>query len=594
MKVLLTSNEAVARGAYESGAKLASGYPGTPATMVIEETAKQYKEIYCEWSTNEKVALEVAMGASFAGYRSFVVMKTVGLNVAHDALQAAAQAQTNGGLVLVVADDVGRDSDDYNDCRFYGESTGVPILEPSTSQEAKEYMQKAFDISEKYNCPVILRLTSIICKTSSLVEIDENYRYEVITHKPYKLSYYGLVATTMMLGIKNSSNPEVLKYYNDFNKFQKQLAKDSNNLEFNSLELNSKDIGIVTAGASYCYVKEVLPDASVLKLGLIHPLPQELIKKLADHVQKIYVIEDGQNILEKNIKSLGINVIGEQLFPKFPVMTHFTPDVIAKKLLNDGHEHESIADVPFRLPSNCPGCSHLFIYHVLKKHGIKASTDVTCGGLGLFPHVNAFVNAKCMGSSIGLAHGFNVVSKDMQKYVAVIGDGGFWATGINGLINLVYNGGKSTVIIVDNRCIAMTGGQSLPSGNFGYNYKQENVIDIADMCKAVGIKEINVVDPYNVDELEKTILAAVRSEVNSVVIVRKECLVKFKPQKTGTCYIDQLKCKKCKTCLFIGCFAIEQKMSVEATRTEINPDLCVGCGLCKVVCEKGAIDYASS
>jgi len=588
MKVILTGNEAIARGAYEAGVRLTSGYPGTPVTGVMESTMKNYKDIYCEWSVNEKVALEVAIGSSFAGYRSLVVMKTVGLNVAHDALMAVAQSKINGGLVLVVADDVGRITDDHNDCRYFGDSAGIPILEPSNSDEAKDYTKLAFEISEQYSLPVIIRVTSVTCKTGSFVNINEYYEYKAITNKKYDCSSYAVLATTAMIGMKNCNDSRLLKYHNDFVGSLKELGKASNSMNINSIEMNSSEIGIITAGVTYCYTKEVMPNASILKLGIINPLPENLIKEFASKVKKIYVIEDGQNVLEKNIKSLGIDVIGEEIFPKFPYMTYFTPDIIEEKLSPETSIRKKPRnDVPFRLPMNCAGCSHTFIYHILQKNKIKASTDVTCGGLGAFPHINAFNNAKNMGSSISIAHGYNMVSEKEQKYVAVIGDGGFWATGINGLINLVYNAGNSAVIIVENSCIAMTGGQSLPSGEFGTNYNPKNRLDIADTCRALGVKNVKVVDPYEIDNLEKDILEAVDAHDISVVIVKKECLVKFKTQKLGVCNINYDKCIGCKSCLKVGCLALEYKSG----KVLINKDLCVGCKLCMNICKKEAIEY---
>ncbi|MCX7922135.1 MAG: indolepyruvate ferredoxin oxidoreductase subunit alpha [Clostridia bacterium] len=591
MRALLTGNEAVARGAYEAGVKLASGYPGAPSTEVMESISS-YKEVYSEWSTNEKVALEVAIGASFAGYRSFAVMKTVGLNVASDALMFAAGSQINGGLVIVVSDDVGRSSgDDYNDCRFYGQNAAVPILEPSDSQEAKDFMKLAFEISEEFSTPVILRLTSVTCKTKSLVEVDESYVYQQVENHKYDFSFQRTMITTMMTGIKNPTSPKLAKYYNNFTGTMRKLEDESNQLDINKLELDSKEIGVITAGVAYSYVKEALPEASVLKLGMINPLPRKLIKEIASYVKTLYVIEEGQNVLERNIKNIGVNVIGEELFPRFPEMIRLTPDIIEEKIIPGITKNKPREDVPFRLPMNCAGCSHLFVYHVLKKHKIKASIDITCGIIGAFPHVDAFRNAKCMGSAIGVAHGYNVLTKNPEQYVAVIGDGGFWNTGISGLINLVYNSGNSTVIIMDNSCVAMTGGQCCPSSGFGINYKPENNIEISDICKAVGIKDVAVIDPYNVDELEDVILKAVKSEGNSVVVVKKECITAFKPKRTGKCQVKQDSCSKCKLCLKIGCLAIERKVNAEGDEVKINGDICMGCKLCTNVCKRGAIEY---
>ncbi len=591
MKALLTGNEAIAQGAYESGVRLVAGYPGAPCTEVMEGMRK-YEEVYCEWSTNEKVALEVAMGASFAGYRSLALMKTVGLNVAADAFMFSAGTQLNGGLVIVISDDVGRIAgDDYNDGRFYGLHGNVPVLEPSDSQDARDFVKVAFEISEEYSTPVIIRLTSVTCRTKCLVEIDEKYIYNSITNKKYEYSYPRTIITTIMMGFNNPNTPKLKKYYNDFTGTMKLLEDNSNDMPLNILELRSKEIGVITAGITYCYAKEVLPDASILKLGLINPLPKALIQKIAAHVKNLYILEEGQNVLERNVRSLGINVVGEELFPKFPKMTRFTPDVIEEKLKEGFIKVEQRTDVPFRLPMNCAGCSHLFVYHILKKNKIKATTDVTCGGIGNFPHVDAFLNAKCMGSSIGITHGYNVVSNEKRKFVAVIGDGGFWNTGISGLINLIYNAGNSAVIIMDNSCIAMTGGQGCPSSGFGINHKPENNIDIEKICNAIGIHNVVSVDAYDFEKLESSILNATNCEGNAVVIAKRPCITVFKPEKSGTCRINEKSCSKCKVCIKIGCLAIERKINDDFEEIRINKDLCMGCKLCTHVCIKGAIEY---
>lgn len=325
VKKMMNGNEAVARGAFEAGLKVASGFPGTPSTEVMEYTQQKYPEIYCEWSTNEKVGLEVAIGASFAGYRSMAIMKTVGLHVAADALGGAAGSQINGGLVLVVGDDVGRTAgDDYNDVRHYGNMFNIPVLEPSDSQDAKDLMVKAFEISEEYSTPVILKITSVICKTSSAVVVDESLTYQVKCREKYPVSFSKVIMTTMMMNAKGSEHPKLTKCFHDFPAHMKRLAIDSNEFDINRLELKGTKIGVITSGTPYYYVKEVLPEASVLKLGLIMPLPEMLIRELAAHVDQLYVIEDGHDIMEKNIKDLGVSVIGKELFPKFPEMMRFT------------------------------------------------------------------------------------------------------------------------------------------------------------------------------------------------------------------------------------------------------------------------------
>ena len=588
---MMNGNEAVARGAFEAGVKVAAGFPGTPSTEVMDYTNQRYPDIYCEWSTNEKVGLEVAIGASFAGYRSLAIMKTVGLHVAADALGGAAGSQINGGLVLVVGDDVGRIAgDDYNDVRHYGNMFNIPVLEPSDSQEAKDLMVKAFEISEEYSTPVILKITSVICKTSSRVVFDEDYTYEAKCRDKYPVSFSKVIMTTIMTKAKGSEHPKLTKCFHDFPAHMKRLAEDSNEFDMNRLELNDKKIGIITAGTPYYYVKEVLPEASILKLGLVMPLPAKQIKELAEHVDKLYVIEDGHDVLEKNIKDLGFSVIGKELFPKFPEMMRFTPDVLEERLVPGAVKRTPQEGVPFRLPVSCAGCSHLFIAQLLRKHKIKAAADVTCGLIGCFPHMEAYSLQKCMGSSIALAHGYNIAKDNKENFVAMIGDGGFWATGINGLMNLVFNNSQSTVIIVDNSCLAMTGGQHIASSEFGFNYKPENKLDIAKVCEAIGVKDIVTVDAYEIEDLEKSILNAVNAKTNSVVIVKKPCVTKFKLPKDTPSYIDQDKCTKCRKCIDVGCLAIESKKAEDGSvEIIINEDICTGCRLCSTACQFEAI-----
>jgi len=589
-KKMMNGNEAVARGAFEAGVKVAAGYPGTPSTEVMDYIHQQYAEIYCEWSTNEKVAVEVAIGASFAGYRSLALMKTVGLHVAADALCGASGSQINGGLVLVVSDDVGRIAgDDNNDCRHYGNMFNIPVLEPSDSQDAKDFMVRAFEISEEYSTPVILKTTSVTCKTKSPVRANEDYTYEAKYRNLYPVSLSKVVMTTIMMKADPADHKKLPKYFNDFNGNIDRLASDIEDSDLNQLELNDKKIGIITAGTPYYYAKEVLPTASFLKLGLVMPLPRNKVQQLAEYVDELYVIEDGHDVIEKNIKDLGIPVIGKELFPKFPVMTRFTPDIIEEKLVPGAKKRAPQEDVPYRLPVSCSGCSHLFVANVLKKHKIKAAADVTCGIIGTFPHMEAYSVEKCMGGSIGIAHGYNVAKNNEENFVAMIGDGGFWATGVNGLMNLVFNNSQSTVIIVDNSCLAMTGGQNVASSEFGFNYKPENRLDIAKVCEAIGVSDIVSVDPYEIESLEEAILNAVQAKTNSVVIVKKPCVTKFKLPKQEPYAIDQDLCTQCRQCINVGCLAIESKSKDGEFQIVINEDLCVGCGLCSTVCKKEAI-----
>jgi len=491
-------------------------------------------------------------------------------------------------LVIVVADDVGRITDDYNDCRYYGKSAGVPILEPSDSTEAFIFTKLAFELSESYSLPVLIRLTTVTCKTSSVVDFDEEYKYSEIRNLKYQKSCYAVLTTTTMIGMKNNFNPKVTDSNNDFVGSMDRLKdKISDNHHINLIELNDNKIGFITSGSSYYYLKEILPNASILKLGIIHPLPSELIKKISNHVDRLYVIEDGQAIIESEVKSMGIKIETDIDLKKFPNFTFFTPEIIKSKFIPGSEIIPPVEGVPFRLPMNCAGCSHLFVYHILKKYNLKATTDVTCGGLGGFPHINAFTNAKHMGSAIGIAHGYNCASDNKEKYIAVIGDGGFWATGINGLINLTFNKGNTKVIIVDNQCIAMTGGQNLPSTES----ERSVSLRIKETCEALGISDVIEVDPYQIEDFEQKVVSAINRDGNGVIIVKKECLVKYKPSKMGVCVVNQESCFKCKICLQVCCPALEILEDNQGEKIHIDEDLCVGCKLCLSKCRNGAISY---
>ncbi|KUI99679.1 indolepyruvate ferredoxin oxidoreductase subunit alpha [Vibrio sp. MEBiC08052] len=588
MNILYSGNDAISRGAYESGVKVVTGYPGTPCTEIVSNFFEKYTEVDCEWSVNEKVALEVAIGASFAGYRSMSVMKTVGLNVAHDALMSAAQSQINGGLVIVVGDDTGRITDDYNDCRYYGDSANIPVLEPSDAQEALELIKLAFSISEIYCLPVIVRLTTITCKTLSKVTLDDIHNYKAPKRIKHNISAYSVYSTTIMLGLKRSNLEIVRQFNNDYIDNLNKLKSDiSNNEKINEIIYKSKKIGFICTGTSSLYVKEVCPESSILHLRMVNPLPEDLLKNFSNQIDNIYLIEDGHDYLENKVKALGISIISIDK-KKFKFLPVYTPEVIKEHILNLKIENKPLEEVPFRLPMNCAGCSHLFIYNVLKKNNIKATTDVTCGGLGILPHINAFNNAKNMGASISVAHGYNLANGN-NKYVSVIGDGGFWATGHNGLLNMSFNKGNSTVIIVDNSCIAMTGGQDTPGSR--YEKSGENELSISKICEAYNIKDVHTVDPYDLKTLESTILSCINNNNISIIIAKRPCLVKYKIQITEQSHIDNMQCVNCGTCLNLGCPAIVRDTLNQ--KINIDKNLCVGCKLCMNNCKNGAINCES-
>ncbi len=517
MRKLITSNHAVAMGAYHSGVSYVSGYPGTPCTEVLSELEK-FEEVTCEWSTNEKVALEVAIGSSLAGYRSLVVMKTLGLNVAADAFTQVAGTPMNGGLVLVIADDIGRIAgDDYQDCRNYGIMSDVPVIEPSCSQEAYDYVSQAFEMSEKYETPVILRLNGILCKSKTLVKY-ENMSWQQHYRKPHSKSLQKTVGNIIKFGFNDCESDDLSQYWKDFSKSWKALNSEAENTLLNCECINNSEIGIIASGVSYQHALEVLPDASYLKLGLVYPLPKERIEDFVKRHKRVYVLEDGHPLIEKEIKSFQLQVIGEQLFPRFPEMLHFTPGVIEEKIKQFKTSLESVK-VPLRLPENCNGCPHHLVNDVISKHEIYTSSGIGCGGLGALPHLGVIDVIKCMGSSIGISHGYNKAQQGKNEMLAIMGDGEFWHTGINNIVNMVLNNGHSTIVIEDNMTIAMTGGQKTMKPN------SSGVGSIESVCHAIGVKSVKVVDPRNGTDLEKAVVSAMESEDLSVIISRSPCVL---------------------------------------------------------------------
>ncbi|KXG76435.1 thiamine pyrophosphate-dependent enzyme [Thermotalea metallivorans] len=530
MRNIMTGNQAAALGAFQSGVAFVTGYPGTPCTEVVSELAK-FEGVHWEWAVNEKVALEAAIGASLAGVRTLVVMKTLGLNVAADAFTQLAGTPMNGGLVLVVADDVGRIvGDDYQDCRHYSIMSQVPLLEPSDSQEAKEFMEMAFLISETYEVPVILRLNSITSKSKSVVKLEQDVGQRATRRLAHQKSLQKTVGNVVRFGFPNYDSPMLKEYWHDFKKNWTALQDACNEISINQVEMGDREIGIIASGVSYHYAKEAVPHASFLKLGLVFPLPQRLIRDFVGSHRTVYVIEDGHPIIEREIRGMGLTVQGENVFPRFPHMLYFTPEIIEEKILGIQREKKS-SEVPFRLPVNCPGCPHTVVNRILKKNNIKAVGGIGCGGLGAFPHVGAMDVVKCMGSSFGIAHGYNRFRKDGKKMVAVMGDGEFWHTGMNGLINAVYHKGEGVFIIEDNFTVAMTGGQR----NISSPLKQDSIqnrISIEAICKTIGILDVYVVDSYDEDRLEGILLREMDKEGISVIIARHPCLIFASPTNT--------------------------------------------------------------
>jgi indolepyruvate ferredoxin oxidoreductase alpha subunit len=575
MKKLMLGNEAVARGAYEAGVTVAAAYPGTPSTEITENIAK-YDEIYSEWSPNEKVALEVAIGASIAGARSICSMKHVGLNVAADPLFTVSYTGVNGGLVIMVADDPGmHSSQNEQDSRFYARSSKVPMLEPSNSQECLDYVKEAFEISEKYDCPVLVRLSTRIAHSQSIVESGERFFKDL---KPYVKNPGKYV---MMPAMARARHFEVEKRMTAL----KQFAEET---ELNKIEWGRTDIGVVTSGISYQYAHETFGDVSYLKLGMVYPLPDKLISDFAAKVGTLYVIEELEPFFENQVKKLGIKVVGKELLP---VMGEYSTSLLKEKIFGITREKAYTIDnqSPMRPPVMCPGCPHRGMFHVLKKLKLTVSGDIGCYTLGALSPTESMDTCVCMGASIGMAHGMEKARgrEFGKKTVAILGDSTFIHSGITGLIDIVYNKGCTTVIILDNSITGMTGHQQNPTTGFTIKGEPTRQVNLALLAKAVGIERVRIADPFDIKEFEKVVAEETQADEPSVIISQRPCALLKSVCYEGPQIIND-KCKKCRMCLKIACPAIVDK----GDRIEINSALCVGCRLCTKVCSFNAIEKA--
>ena len=573
MKKLLLGNEAVARGLYEAGVRVVSSYPGTPSTE-ITEAAATYEEIYCEWASNEKVAAEVAAGASFAGARSFCAQKHVGLNVAADPLFTMSYIGVNGGMVLAVADDPGlHSSQNEQDSRNYAIAAKLPMLEPADSAECRDFTKLAYELSEQFDTPVLLRLTTRVAHSRSPVELYEREEHAL---KPYEKN----PAKNVMLPA--FAKP---KHYKVEERTQK-LSAWSDEADINVLEDNHSEVGVIASGAVYQYAKEALGDTvSYLKLGMVHPLPLKKIQELASKVKTLYVIEELDDVIESFCKKNGIAVHGKDVFPR---CDEFSQNVIRQCMLGKVPESKKVdAETPGRPPVMCCGCPHRGLFYALKKAKVYVSGDIGCYTLGASAPLSAIDTCICMGASVSALHGYNKArGKDAeQKSVAVIGDSTFIHSGITGLIDIAYNQSNSVVIILGNSITGMTGHQQNPTT--GYNIKGDptTAVDLEALCKAVGIKRVRVCDPYNLKEVESVLKEELAAEEPSVIISRRPCaLLKYVKHKPSL-VVDTEKCIGCKACLGIGCPAI----SVHGGKAAIDRTQCVGCGVCTTLCPKSAI-----
>ncbi|MBE6871573.1 MAG: indolepyruvate ferredoxin oxidoreductase subunit alpha [Ruminococcaceae bacterium] len=570
----MIGNEAVARGIFEAGVKVVSSYPGTPSTE-ITEFASKYSEFYSEWAPNEKVALEVAAGASIAGARSFCGMKHVGLNVAADPLFTLSYTGVNGGLVIGVADDPGmHSSQNEQDSRNYAKAAKIPMLEPADSAECCEFTKLAYEISEKYDTPVLLRLTTRVAHSQSLVQLSEREERELLPYEKMPGKYIMAPAAARV------KHPVVEQRTLD-------LAEYSDTSDVNRVEYYSKKIGIIASGAVYEYAKEVMGEnASYLKIGMPFPLPKNKIKEFAANVDKLYVIEELDSFIEDYVKTLGIEVCGKDIFP---VCGEIFADMIAEKLLGKKPEFEECdEEAPVRPPVLCPGCPHRGVFYILAKKKLYVSGDIGCYTLGGSAPLSALDTTICMGASVSALHGRNIARRgeSEKKSVAVIGDSTFVHSGITGLIDIAYNGTNSTVLILDNSITGMTGHQNNPTNGLTIKNEPATAIDIPALCKAIGISHVQSVDPYDLKAFEKALDEALATEAPSVIIAKRPCAL-LKYVKAKPAYkVNPDKCKACKMCMKIGCTPI----SFVDGKAKIDDALCVGCGLCADVCPFGAIE----
>lgn len=572
---MMLGNEAAARGLYEAGVRVISSYPGTPSTEITEYAAK-YDEMYCEWAPNEKVAAEVAFGASLRGARSACAMKHVGLNVAADPLFTLSYTGVTGGMVLFVADDPAmHSSQNEQDSRHYAIAAKVPMLEPSDSVEAKDFVKEAYEISEKFDTPVIVRMCTRIAHCQCAVELEERREVSVREYTKNPQKYIMAPANA-------------IKRHPFVEERTRKLVEFGETSSLNRVEKGSSDeMGIICAGTCYQYVKEVFGDSvSVLKLGLVNPLPEKLIRDFAASVKKVYVIEELDGIIEQHLNNLGVPCTGKEMFP--PIGEFNQATIRAAFGLPQPETVSADSAIPVRPPVMCAGCPHRGLFYTLAKNKITALGDIGCYTLGSAAPLFALDSTLCMGASISGLHGFNKVGgKESEKNsVCVIGDSTFMHSGMTGLVNIAYNASNSTVIILDNSITGMTGHQQNPTT--GYNIKGEPAaaVNLEELCHAIGIKRVRVVDPYNLKQCDEAIKEELAAEEPSVIISRRPCMLLKYVKPKPALKINPEKCVGCKMCMKLGCPAI----SIKDKKAFIDPTQCVGCAVCEQLCKVGAIE----
>jgi len=588
-KELLSGNEAVARGAYEAGVRVAAAYPGTPSTEILENLAR-YDGVYSEWSPNEKVALDVAIGAAYAGSRAMAVMKHVGLNVAADAFFYASMTGMEAGLVLVCADDPDMySSQNEQDNRNYAKFARVPCLEPSDSQEAMDFVGVALDMSEQFDGPVMLRVTTRISHSDTLVELGERTAVEPVEPAEYRIDRTKYV---MVPGNARRRHPVVEER-------TAQVKAFAETFSYNKVELGDTSLGIVAGGVAYQYAREVFPEASFLKLGMTYPLPEQMIRDFAAEVDRLVVVEELDPFIENEIKLMGVEVEGKSIFP---ICGELDPTIVRRCAVEAGllsPPPQSSAGqggqikLPPRPPLLCPGCPHRGLFTVTNKLKLVVNGDIGCYTLGFLPPLSALHTCGCMGASIGVAHG---VSKAQiaQKHVAVIGDSTFFHTGMPALLNVAYNQSDTVVIIVDNRTTAMTGHQQHPGTGMTLMGQPTPAVEFADLARAMGIQRVHVVDPYDLKAVEAALRDCLDNAGPAVVVSRRECALLPVARKAWMALaVNEERCNGCGLCFQVGCPAIVRRGTVDEktgrAKAQIDPLLCTGCEVCAQVCARKAI-----
>ncbi len=575
MKQLLIGNAAVARGAYEAGVRVVASYPGTPSTEITEEIVR-YEDVYAEWAPNEKVACEVAIGAAIGGARAMTCMKHVGLNVMADPVFTASYTGVNGGLVLCVADDPGmHSSQNEQDSRHYARAAKLPMLEPADSAECRDYTKLAFELSEQYDTPVFIRLSTRVSHSQSLVELQEREEVPLKDYEKNIGKYVMMPANAIRRHVTVEQRTEALKQY-------------AETCALNAVEGEGKKIGVITAGIAYMYAREALGDqVDYLKLGMVYPLPDKLLKEFAAAHDVVYVIEELDPFIEDACRALGItNVRGKA---EFTLLGEYTPAMIRKVVLGEDAPEKMSADepLPVRPPVMCAGCPHRGTFYVLKKLGLVVAGDIGCYTLGAVAPLQSVDTTICMGASVSAALGM-AKARGMEfnkKLVSVIGDSTFMHSGITGLVDIVYNKGANTVIILDNSITGMTGHQENPTTGYTIRGEETKQVNLIALCKAIGVEHVTVADPFDVKNFEKVVKEEVERDEPSVIIAQRPCALLKRVKYTGVCKITD-KCRNCKVCMKLGCPAI----TVKEGRVIIDQTQCNGCGLCTGVCPFGAIE----